>query len=525
MESMAIESLDWLRKDVVRRWAEGAPQRMAVAEMFSGLRLTYAQLDAQIDTCAEWLLAQPGVKKGDRIVLLARNGVHYPVLFYACARAGVIFQPINWRLMGPEMRMLVEDAEPTLLLTTDEFMPLAGVAASGFAGCRVQSIGAHGETLQQALAAHGPAKQLYEIEDPDGVWTLLYTSGTTGRPKGVIVTPRTGWFSANNFVWINQLTRKCAMLCEVPLFHTGGLFALLHASMFAGMRVWMTDRFNPEDTLRYIDDPEMGVTHMFVVPQIVQILRDHPNYRKTDLSRIQAWCSGGAPLAPALQMAMLQDGVLLTNGFGSTETGSTTGMPLDPEILLAKPGTCGVTGPATDIKLMDADGNPVAQGEVGELWIRGPNVMPGYWNRPEANEAAFQDGWYKTGDAGYLDEDNYLYLVDRWKDMFISGGENVYPAEVESALLEHPLIADVAVIGVSDPKWTEVGAAYVVKREGLTEDAIRAHAKERLAGYKRPTHIVFVESIERTPSGKIKKQELRKDWAARQSARPPVPAK
>ncbi len=512
---MAIESVDWLRKDVVRRWADGAGETIAVAEMFSGLRLTYRELDARIDSCAEFLLSQNGVKKGDRVALLARNGVHYPVLFYACARAGLIFEPLNWRLTGGEMKVLVEDAEPVLLYYEDEFAAQAEQAASGFAGCRLESIGAHGEALHQSLAAHGPAKQRYEIEDPEATWTLLYTSGTTGRPKGAIVTPRGAWFSACNFTWINELDRRCAMLCDVPLFHVGGLIALLHTSMLNGMRVWMTDRFEAGATLKYLSDPEMGATHMFTVPQIVQVLRDHPDYASADFSRVKAWCSGGAPLAPSIQYDMWKDGVLLTNGFGMTETGSVTGMPLDGQMMQDKPGSLGIPLPSIDIKMVTQDGKPAAANEVGEIWVRGPSVTPGYWNRPDANESSFEDGWFKTGDAGYLDEDGFLYLVDRFKDMFISGGENVYPAEVESIMLECEGIADIALIGVPHPKWTEVGAAYIVPRPGLTEETVRAFAKERLAGYKRPTHIVFVESIERTPSGKIKKQELRKDWAAR----------
>jgi fatty-acyl-CoA synthase len=522
---MTIESVDWLRKDVVRRWADGSGAKMAVAEMFSGLRLTYAELDARIDSCAEFLLARDGVKKGDRIALLARNGAHYPILFYACARAGLVFEPLNWRLTGGEMKVLVEDAEPALLYYADEFAPQAEQAATGFAGCRIESLGVHGEALRAALEAHGPAKRRYEVEAPEATWTLLYTSGTTGRPKGAIVTARAAWFSSQNFTWINELDRTCAMLCDVPLFHVGGLIALLHTSFLNGMRVWMTDRFDAGATLKYLSDPEMGVTHMFTVPQIVQVLRDHPDYGKADFSRTKAWCSGGAPLAPSIQADMLKDGVLLTNGFGMTEAGSVTGMPLDGQMMQDKPGSLGIPLASMDVRIVTADGRDAGPGEVGEIWVRGPSVTPGYWNRPDANEASFDGAWFKTGDGGYLDDDRFLYLVDRLKDMFISGGENVYPAEVESIMLECEGIADIALIGVPHPKWTEVGAAYIVKRPGLTEEAVRAFAKERLAGYKRPTHIIFVESIERTPSGKIKKQELRKDWAARTEARAPVPAK
>ncbi len=519
---MPVENVDWLKKDVVARWADGAGGAMAVAEMFSGLRLTYSELDAQIDSCAEWLLAQDGVKAGDRIALLARNGAHYPVLFYACARAGLIFEPLNWRRTGGEMRVLVEDAEPVILYHEDEFAAQAATAAEGFAGCRAESIGAHGETLQAALKAHGKAKKRYEIEDPEAPWTLLYTSGTTGRPKGAIVTVRGAWFSSQNFTWINQLDRTCAMLCDVPLFHVGGLIALLHTSMLNGMRVWMTDRFDAGATLKYLSDPDMGITHMFTVPQIVQVLRDQPEYGEADFSRTIAWCSGGAPLAPSIQFDMWKDGVLLTNGFGMTEAGSVTGMPLDGQMMQDKPGSLGIPLASMSVRIVTPDGNDAGPGEVGEIWVRGPSVTPGYWNRPDANEASFDGDWFKTGDGGYLDDQGFLYLVDRLKDMFISGGENVYPAEVESIMLECEGIADIALIGVPHPKWTEVGAAYIVAREGLTEEKIRAFAKERLAGYKRPTHIVFVDSIERTPSGKIKKQVLRKDWAERNPEQEPA---
>ena len=482
------------------------PHRTACVALATGERVTYRELDARIAACAANLGAQLGQLVGARIAFLGRNSIDLIALALACQRVGAIFVPLNWRLTGAELASLLADCTPRLLVHDAEFAEAAGIAAADRPALVVRDR-AGGELF----AALGHPASADALGDPAAPCTLLYTSGTTGRPKGAIVTRAGAFCNSVNFAFVGELGPDCTILSDAPMFHTVGLFATVRSALTLGATLVISDRFLPEQTLRAFSDPGLGITHYFGVPQIALALRAHPFFPSADLSRLRAIFVGGAPVSRALIEDFLADGVKVVNGYGSSEAGTVIHMPIDAAALAARPGAIGLPVPLLDTRIVRADGGEAQAGEVGELWLRGPAVTPGYWNNPSATAAALQDGWFRTGDAVRQDADGFFWLVDRIKDMYISGGENVYPAEVENALWELPGIADVAVIGVAHPVWGETGEAFVVVRSdaALTEADVRRFCAGRLARYKHPTRIHFVEAIPRTASGKIQKHRLR----------------
>ena len=497
--------------DFVAYHAARTPAKMACAEFASGRRFTYRAFDRRIDACARFLTETLGQASGERVAMLSRNSADVLVLYLACVRAGAIFQPLNWRLTAPELAILAEDAAPRLLVHHADFDAVAEALSPTLNGAVTVRIAADADGFQAALDQAGAIAPIPLSADAPSL--LLYTSGTTGRPKGVIVTARNAFFNCLNFGQAVDLGAEAVMVCDMPMFHVVGLFAASIALLFHGGSVLISEQFDAAVTLERLSDPALGVTHYFAVPQMVQRLYDHPTRPGVDFSRLKAFCTGGAPIAPAILEPWLTLGVPLVDGFGMSEIG--TGMcmpPSDPARLLAKIGSCGLPAMTTQMRLVTADGREADAREVGELWVCGPNVSPGYWNRPDATASAFQDGWLKTGDAAWRDEDGFYFLVDRLKDMYISGGENVYPAEVEAALLELEGVCEAAVIGTPDPQWGESGVAFIVGRietAQLTEAVVLDHCRARLARYKAPRRLIFIDALPRTASGKVQKHLLR----------------
>ncbi|MFC3068894.1 AMP-binding protein [Phenylobacterium soli] len=502
------DSLGWLRRDVVERQAGIRPADLALHEIATGRRWTYAELEADIRRAAAWLRGLK-LESGARVALLARNGSAHAILFYACARAGAIFQPLNWRLSGPELAVLLEDAQPQVLIHAAEFEDQARTAMAAGQPRHVLETDAFAGAI--AGCAPAPCPDI----DVTAPMMLLYTSGTTGRPKGVIVTPKSAFFGATNFTFVGELTAGHAQLCDVPLFHVVGLLAILHASLLAGAAVHLNDRFSPDATLAALNDPALRISHYFCVPQMAQALTDHPLFAAADLAGLKLF-TGGAPMPAGLTLALLDKQIRASNGYGMSENGTVLGVPLDLDTARRKVGSAGLAAPAIEVRLVGADGRDVAEGETGEIWLRGPSITPGYWGQPEANAKAFSDGWFRTGDAARRDSDGFYFIVDRWKDMYITGGENVYPAEVENVLLQIEGVAEAAVFGVDDPRWGETGCAYLVLRPGAELDTARvlAWCDERLARYKRPQHVRIVPSLPRTASGKLQKDVLRRAFEA-----------
>jgi fatty-acyl-CoA synthase len=344
----------------------------------------------------------------------------------------------------------------------------------------------------------------------DDISTILYTSGTTGRPKGAIITHGLNFWNTVNGNPAARVSPESVFLGILPLFHTGGLNVFAYPVLQAGGTVLIMRSFDPGEVLRLIGDPSAGITHIFGVPANYQFMAAHPAFRETDLSRLVFAGIGGAPTPDAILQTWAAQGVVVQQGYGMTET-SPLVLLLDRPDAVHKSGSAGKPLMHTEVRVVGADGSDAAVGEVGELWVSGPNVTPGYWKQPEATSVAITDGWLHTGDAAVLDADGFYTIVDRWKDMYISGGENVYPAEVENVLYAMEGVAEAAVIGVPDARWGEVGRAVVVVKEGhaLTEDAVVAHCAANLGRFKLPRSVVFTDALPRNATGKVHKPTLR----------------
>jgi fatty-acyl-CoA synthase len=507
-----------LSEDPVAHSAATRPDQTACIEIATGNSLTYAELDGRVARCAGLLAAVIGEPAQARVAVIARNSIDQIVLAFACQRAGAIFVPLNWRLAAAELAVLVTDCTPALLVFGEEFGAAALQAAGSAPG--LQTMPFEGEAgLSARIARAAAATAVPAMADDPSI--ILYTSGTTGRPKGVIVTRGNAFFAALDFMFLGEVGPRTVAYSDLPLFHTIGLIAICRTTLTMGGTLVISDRFLAERTLSALSNPALGITHYFAVPQIAAALRNDPSYRRADLTRLTAIFVGGAPLTPDLIEAFLADDVKLINGYGMSEAGSVLHVPLDLGAIRASLGSVGLPAPLLELRIVAADGRDVVDDAVGELWLSGPAVSPGYWNKPAETAAAFTDGWYHTGDLVRRDRNGFFRVVDRLKDMFISGGENVYPAEIEAVLLAHPDVLEAAVIGVPDPRWGEAGVAFVVARPGsaLAEAELAAHCESRLARYKRPRQFARVETIARTASGKALKQELREAYRARGSDR------
>jgi fatty-acyl-CoA synthase len=374
-----------------------------------------------------------------------------------------------------------------------------------------------GREIEAAIAAGAGAGSLARAAPAeDDVSVLLCTSGTTGKPKAVMVTEANAQATALNYSASAEVGPDSVLLCNMPLFHVVGLFALARTTLQMGATLLVSPRFEAAETVAHIADPNHGVTHYFCAPQMAQMLRAVPGFDPAHFRRLTALQTGGAPHPEDWVRAWLDEGVHMVDGFGMSEAGTVLGMPPgDLDLLKRKAGAAGLPAITIDIRLVDRDGRDVQNGEAGEIWLRGPSVTSGYWGDEAATRAAFQDGWFKSGDAARRDADGFYAIVDRWKDMYVSGGENVYPTEVEAALVSCPGLAEAAIVGVPDTRWGEAGVAFIVRTAGaiLSAEHVIAHCKSALASYKAPKSVVFLDSLPRTASGKLQKNLLRQRWS------------
>ncbi len=506
---MSIKVYDWIHKN-----ADVLPAKTAVHDLDKGVKLSYAELDERTGRLAAFLRDELRVGKRDRVSVLSLNSPEMLELQFACMRLGAIFVPLNFRLAVPELEYIVGDCEPKALFTDPEMEETAKTVAksTGVGAVLTANSDRSDCSYEKAIAGREPVTEIADLT-LDDLWCIMYTSGTTGRPKGAMITHSMCLFNAVNLAGPAKLDSRMVQYTFMPLFHTGGLNVFTNPALHFGGTALLTRAFDPGEVLKNISDRELGATHFLGVPAMYQFMAQHPDFETADFSRIVSCFVGAAPMPVSTLRTWLDRGVNLQQGYGMTETGPSC-LGLAAEDAGRKIGSAGKPVLHTDLKVLDTDGNPVGADEVGVLWARGPTITPGYWNKPEANATSFVDGWLDTGDAVRVDEDGFYYIVDRTKDMYISGGENVYPAEVENVLYQLPDILEAAIIGVPDEKWGETGRAIVVLKEGhkLGEDAIIAHCAANLAKFKVPASVVFTDVLPRNATGKVLKQDLRASY-------------
>lgn len=509
-----------LHGDLLGERSRLTPDKVALVEVSSGRRLTYGELDARVSACARVLTGTLGLARDDRVGLLAGNSVEFLEVFFAAGRTGIVVVPLNTRLTAPELHDILEDARPAAMICDADHAGMAGAALAGIA-CGVLLL--DGTTHQDYPALRDRERgRLFERVPCGGedLYCLLYTSGTTGKPKGVRIPHRmVSWNGVNTAIcW--QLREDDVSPIFTPLCHAGGLGAFLMPIFAIGGTIVLHRTFDAEEAWRVIEEERCTV--VLGVPTIYRLLLESPAFGSTNLSHVRWFISGGAPLPEYLIDAYQRRGVTFKQGYGLTEVGVNC-FAMSVEDSVAKKGSIGRPLMFTCAKLVDKDGRRVPTGEVGELLLKGPHVSQGYWNNPQATAEALDDGgWFHTGDLARQDDEGFFYIAGRRKDMFISGGVNVYPAEVEAALLLHPAVQDAAIIGVPHDVWGEVGVAFIVPRPGrppATEDLV-AHLEARLARYKVPKAFRFMDALPRTPYGKVIKTELRAlhDRAGREEA-------
>ena len=504
----AIPYFDWIAHHAGRR-----PRQLAIHDLQTGRKFSYADLDARIGRLTAALAAK-GIAKGDRIALLAPNCAEYFELQFACGRLGAIMLPLNWRLTVPELEYILGDAGPKLLIHDKGFAQQAAALSQDLLEIDHER---PDSAYERALAEAGPAPAAVPLTHDD-IGMVMYTSGTTGHPKGAIITHGMVFWNCVNLGIPALITPETVQLVVLPLFHTGGLNCYANPVLHAGGTILIMRSFDPGQALDCLSDPSLGITHFFAVPAPYQFMMQHPKFAGADLARLRIAGVGGAPCALSILETWTARGVPLVQGWGMTET-RPAGTMLDAADAIRKLGAAGKAMMHTAIRVVDDEGRDVAAGGIGELLIKGPNITPGYWNNPQATERSFTDGWLHTGDAARLDEEGFVYIVDRWKDMYISGGENVYPAEVENVLFQIPAIADAAIIGVPDERWGEVGMAIVVRKpdQDLAEGDVIRHCLARLAKFKVPQSVAFVDALPRNATGKVLKRELRVQFVGRQA--------
>ncbi|HLY93573.1 MAG TPA: long-chain fatty acid--CoA ligase [Gaiellaceae bacterium] len=467
----------------IRDRARNTPDRVAID--FEGALVTYRELDEGSDAFAASFIAA-GLRRGDRVATLTANSPEHVQVFFACAKAGLTLLPLSWRLSPPELQYQLEDAGPAVFLVAEEYDDLAR---------------ATGRPFQRLAADPGGQPPRVDVADDDGL-LLIYTSGTTGKPKGALLTHANCFWTNLSFDLATGVDQHDVVLQVLPQFHVGGWNVQSLLAWWKGATVILEREFDPGRVLRLVE--EKRVTTLMGVPATYLFITQHPSFADADLSSLRRAVVGGAPMPEALLETWAARGTAIVQGYGLTEAAPNV-LCLPQEDAVRKLGCAGKPYPFVDVRL-SAD---------QELQVRGPNVFPGYWRNPEATAAAFtEDGWLRTGDIAERDDEGYYRIKGRLKEMYISGGENVYPAEIEAVLHEHPNVADVAVIGVDDDRWGEVGVAFVVA-DGVAEDELLGWCRDRLARFKVPKSFRFVAEIPRNGMGKVQKQELREEVVAR----------
>lgn len=484
--------LDWLK-----RWSQYTPHQIALKDGDSGRELTYLALYQAATKVAYLLKHQYQIAAGDRVVLLAQNELESVILFFALHRLNAALVPINYRLTEREVAHIVADSQPKLIVTQETFKHL--LASLDF-------------KIEVMIAGQGLFKTHDQIFDsfeaiPESMAMLLYTSGTTGAPKGAILSHHMlFWNSVNTSLRLN-ITQNDAAVIFLPLFHTGGWNVLLTPFLHRGAKIVLLKKFEADRVLQLSQDEQC--TLLFGVPTTMSLMAHDPLFDKVSLQKVRYAIVGGEPMSLDHIDIWNRKGVKIRQGYGLTEFGPNV-FSLNEEHAESHTGSIGFANFYVQTKIINQSGQICQPNEVGELCLSGPMMMTGYWNNTKATSETIIDGWLYTGDLVKCDTQGFFYVVGRKKDMFISGGENVYPAEIEQVISMLPEVAEVAVIGVPDPKWGEVGKAYIAAKGPLTQDQVTQHCLKNLAKFKVPKQIEFLETLPKSDSGKILKRLLGK---------------
>ena len=487
---------------LIERNAAFAPDKSALH--FEGKTLSYAELTARIERAASALKSELGVGRGDRVAILSLNRPDYLVLLYACARLGAILVPLNWRLAVAEQLFILSDAAAKVLVLEQAFAAILPALATNLPETAIVGLDfspLRGNTFDSILM-RGTGDGRNPHVDLSCPLLIVYTSGTTGRPKGAVLRQEALLWNGVMSQHMHGLTSDDHILTVLPFFHVGGLNIQTTPALHHGATVTIHARFAPDATLACFERDRPTLT--VLVPATIQAVTDHPGWATTDLSSLKAISTGSTIVPPHLIERIVARGVPVLQVYGSTETcpiAVYTRLGGD----LSREGSTGLPGLCCEAAVVDDAGNELPPEMPGEIVVRGPNVFFEYWGNEEATREALHDGWYRSGDIGRRDADGYFWVHDRKKNLIISGGENIYPAEVERVLLEHPEVAECGVIGRADARWDEVPIAYVIRRKGCSVDAagLQTHIQSQLARFKVPREIVFVEDLPRTALGKV----------------------
>ena len=497
----------WHQHDWAAKWAVYSPEKMAFKEDETNRTLTFFELNKLANRLANDFIFSKQLKKGDRIAILAENNLEYLVLFSVAQKTGLILVPINYRLASAEIDYLLQDCAPQLLICENKFLEKI---KTEFANKNIPHFLKLNDLKEICDKEKNTPQDLFfeniKIEVNDPVF-ILYTSGTTGFPKGALYTHKMlFWNSINTAMSLIVNTESCTVNC-MPPFHTGGWNVLTTPFFHHGGYTCLMKKFDPRKALELIE--KEGVTIFMGVPTMLKMMAGLPEFDQADFSNLNYIIVGGEPMPIPLIEKWDAKSVAIRQGYGMTEVGPNL-TSLHQQDAIRKKGSIGRQNFYVQTKIIRPDGTETNVNEAGELLLRGPMVTTGYWRNTGATEKAVKNNWFYTGDMVRQDEEGYLFIVDRIKNMFISGGENVYPAEIERVLIMHENISEAAVVGVADEKWGEVGKAFIVKKENISETEIINYCREKMAKFKVPKYIEFLAELPKNDTGKIDRQQLEK---------------
>jgi O-succinylbenzoate-CoA ligase len=496
--------------EILNRSARRFPKKVAIID--GNVRMTYSQIHSRVDNLAGWFQSK-GIKKGEKVAILLYNSIEFTECFFALAKIGAVAVPVNFRLQKLELEYILGNSEVKMLIAHNDFASIIEHIQENLPLMEDVVIVDHRKEKNHTFQLYHPifektfSPQLELLHDDDN-FLIVYTSGTTGKPKGTVLSHKSVFMNAVNMVLECGLTKDEIQLITTPMFHIGGISAMTMIMLIGGTSI-LHNKFNPEHILKTFEIEK--VTYAFMVPSMWNVLLEVPNFKEYNVNSLRIICTAAASTPLELKKKLMKHfpnaGVFDT--FGHTETFSTATLKASDSLI--KSGSVGLPYSNIEVRVVDEKMNDCQPGQVGEIIYRGPTMMREYYKNPEATEAALKGGWLHSGDLVKFDEDGYLTVVDRKKDMIISGGENIYPKEIEEVLYTHPYILEAAVIGVQDEKWGETVKAFIVKRNGisLTQKEVIDYCTERIARYKKPHYVEFVDELPKNAAGKILKTRLR----------------